>query len=350
MPEWGPTRLPDAARDPWFDTLRDPVTATAALHFCMPHQVVPLAGALNLNYSMFEATRIPRSWVAHNLRHDLVVVPTESSRRAWIATGFPDDRITLCPLGVDPTRFRPDAEPLALTNPRGRPLHDYRVRVLNVSEPSPRKNLAALLRVWIRATTTGDDAILIVKLARYSAARTVKFLRDLDAAERAVGKARGDAAPMLFYDQVLGDAEMPGLFAGATHYWSMSHGEGWDQPMMQAAATGLRLIAPAHSSYPAYLDDSVATMIPTRTVPAEVDGDEGLARIYGGAEWWEPDEEAAAAAIHAAVRGGEARRPTARERIAAGFTWDHATDRLVAILADVHQRHGRPFDETAARL
>ena len=101
------------------------------------------------NYSMFEATRVPRRWVAHNLRHDLVVVPTASSRHAWLESGFPADRIRLCPLGVDPGRFRPDAEPSRLTDASGRLIRDYRVRVLNVSEPGPRKNLAALLRVWI---------------------------------------------------------------------------------------------------------------------------------------------------------------------------------------------------------
>lgn len=343
IPEWGPSRLPDGARDPWFDTLHAPVAATAAVHFCMPHQVKPVTDLLTVNYSMFEATRIPRRWVAHNLRHDLVVVPTASSRQAWLASGFPDHRIRLCPLGVDPGRFRPDAEPLELTDGSGRLIRDYRVRVLNVSEPGPRKNLAALLRVWIRTTTASDDAILIVKLGRYSADRTLRFLRDLDAVERGLGKSRREAAPMLLYDQVLADSEMPGLFAAATHYWSMSHGEGWDQPMLEAAATGLRLFAPAHSAYPTYLDESVARMIPARQVPAMPDADDGLARLFQGADWWEPDEAAAEEAVREAVSGADGVRPTARERIVLEFTWEKATTRLITILGELYERHGRRF-------
>jgi glycosyltransferase involved in cell wall biosynthesis len=343
LPEWGPTRLPEAARDPWFETLGTPVPATAAIHFCMPHQVTPIAGVLNVNYSMFEATRIPTSWLVHNRRHDQVVVPTASSRDAWLARRFPADRIALCPLGVDPRRFRPEAEPLALTDRSGRTIRDHRVRVLNVSEPGPRKNLAALLRVWIRTTTPSEDAILIIKLARSSPTRTVQFLRDLDAVERSLGKSRRDAAPMLFYDQVLADWEMPGLFAAATHYWSMSRGEGWDQPMVEAAATGLRLLAPDHSAYPTYLDSTIAAMIPARRVRATLGDDEELAPLFRGADWWEPDEEAAGDALREAVSGADEGRPTARARVVGEFTWEHATTRLIDILAELHRRRGRPF-------
>ena len=143
VPEWGPGKLPDDRRDPWFDALALAVDESAAvLHFCMPTQVVIAPGRPNVNFTMFEATRVHAAWVAHNLRHDLVIVPTESSRQAWLASGFPGERIRLCPLGVDATRFRPGIEPLDLTDRRGRRVADYAVRVLNVSEVGTRKNLA----------------------------------------------------------------------------------------------------------------------------------------------------------------------------------------------------------------
>jgi len=339
IPEWGPSRLPEAAREPWFDTLGKPVPASAVLHFCMPHQVVRARGRLNVNYTMFEASRIPAQWLAHNRRHDLVLLPTESSRQAWLAAGFPDERIKLCPFGVDSERFRPDASPLELADRRGRPVGEYRVRVLNVSELGPRKNLAALLRVWIEATVPDDDAILVIKVGRYSMSRTVALMRDLELAEREIGKSRRDAAPILFVDRVFADDEMPGLFAAATHYWSMSHGEGWDQPMAEAAATGLDLLAPAHSAYPAYLDDRVARMIPARPVPARVEGDVGLARLFAGATWWEPDPVEAAAALREAIEG-RGRRASARSRMVARFTWEHAAARLLAALDELQSRRG----------
>lgn len=343
VPEWGPVKLPDDRRDPWFDTLSTPVNASAMLHFCMPHQVRVVKGMLNVNYTMFEATRIHRIWVQHNLRHDSVILPTDSSKQAWVESGFPEDRIRLCPLGVDPNRFHPDVGPLELTDRHGREVRDYRTRVLNVSELGPRKNLLGLLRVWIRTTMANDDAILIIKLGRYLPGWTIRLMREMDAVERALGKTRKESAPVLFYDRILADSEMPGLFAAATHYWSMSYGEGWDQPMMEAAATGLRLLAPRHSAYTTYLDQSVARMIPARRVPA-VFGESGWFRgIFEGAEWWEPDEEAAAEALREAVSGADEDWPTARARISAGFTWEKATTRLVAILKELYEQHGRRF-------
>src|SRR5262245_24880408 len=67
VPQWSPVKLAPDQRDPWFDTLGAPVEARTVLHFCMPHQVRSTPGLLNVNYTMFEATRIPASWVACNL-------------------------------------------------------------------------------------------------------------------------------------------------------------------------------------------------------------------------------------------------------------------------------------------
>jgi glycosyltransferase involved in cell wall biosynthesis len=342
VPDWGSAALPSECRDPWFDMLGAPVNAQAVLHFCMPPQVRPARGRLNVNYTMFEADRIPESWVRRNRSHDLVILPTVSSRDAWTASGFPPGRIRLCPLGVDADRFHPAVEPLPLSDRQGRPVREYRTRVLNVSEISPRKNLLALLRAWLLATTRDDDAILIVKVGRFPPGGAVRLMRDLGAMERAVGKTRRESAPMLFLDQILSDGAMPQLFAAATHYWSMSHGEGWDQPMVEAGATGLRLIAPMHSAYTAYLDTSVARMIPARLVPARADGGGSVGPLFEGARWWEPDEGVAADAVREAVRGEDRAAPTARARIAS-LTWEKATATLMAILEELHRRHGRPF-------
>lgn len=340
IPEWAPVKLPPDRSDPWFDTLGAPVESRAVVHFCMPHQVRRVAGLLNINYTMFEATRIPASWVGENLGHDRVVLPTASCEAAWLESGVPRNRIRICPLGVDVERFHPAAQPLDLVDRQGRLVGEYRTRVLNVSEWGPRKNLIGLLRVWIKATTPADDAILIVKLGGLLPAGVLRLLRDLDAMERAIGKTRRESAPVLFVDRILADWEMPGLFAAATHYWSMSHGEAWDQPMTEAGATGLALIAPRHSAYPSYLDDSVATLIPARRVPARFHGHADVAPLFVGAEWWEPDEEAALQAVRRAVSGTDRPRRTARDRLAAGFTWTQATRRLVAIVEEIHAERG----------
>jgi len=343
VPHWHPVKLPPDVRDPWFEQLVSPVPAASVLQFCMPHQVVAGEGRLTVNYTMFEASKVPAGWVARGRDCDLVVVPTRSSLEAWLASGYPRGKLRVCPLGVDVGRFGPATEALPLPAQGGRPVSDYRVRVLNVSDSMPRKNLAGLVRTWISATSAGDDAILIVKVGPATREATSALFRRLAIMEQTLGKRRDQAAPILFVNRLLADAEMPGLYAAATHYWSMSHGEGWDQPMTEAAATGLRLIAPAHTAYLDYLDSDVAQLIPVRAVPADARPDPWTAELFEGASWWTPDEDAAGQALRNAIDGRDQPAASIRDRLASSFTWPQAGARLVEILTELHREHGRRF-------
>src|SRR5665213_14204 len=119
IPSWSPARLPPELLDPFFDTLNAPCDSQTVLHFCMPHQAARVPGKLNANFTMFEATRVPARWIAENRKHDLVIVPAESSREAWIASGWPAHRISLCPLGINPALFDGSPAPMALSVENG---------------------------------------------------------------------------------------------------------------------------------------------------------------------------------------------------------------------------------------
>lgn len=335
VPEWNAGSLPDHLRDPWFEQFNQSVDARITLHFVMPFQVIDDGRTLSVNYTMFEATRVPTDWINHNRTHRRVIVPTESSRRAWVDSGFPAESIQICPLGIDPARYAVKAAPLPLNTQSGRPVATYRTRFLNVSELVPRKNLIGLLTAWLLATHRDDDALLMIKLAVYARDRFEPFMQQLKQIERRCGRRFRDAAPIEFLFDILADRELPRLYAAATHYISLSHGEGWDLPMIEAAASCLSLIAPDHSAYRAYLTSEIATLIPSREVPARFAGDPELRRFFAGANWWEPDVEAAAEAIHDAIRRPDETRSSAREHILAHFTWEQSTMRLIEILSEL---------------
>jgi len=311
---WSRDVLPSEKSDPWFESLDAPVGSQIALHFCMPHQVCSDPDKLNVNFTMFEASRVHSIWVRKNLTHDLVILPTESSRRAWEDSGMPAHRIRLCPLGVDTSIFGPSPEASGPGLPR--------TRFLNVSEFNSRKNLAGLLRSWMRATRPGDDALLTIKTGR--SFRTACIPAGLDR-----------AAPVHILRSTLADPEMAHLYRAATHYVSASFGEGWDQPMMEAASTGLRLIAPDHSAYREYLDPAVATMIPARAVPVVYDSSAEAAQLFENAQWWEPDEEALAASIRNAIEGADVPQTCVRDRIVSRYSWTAAARRLIEILTEL---------------
>jgi len=329
LPNWSATRLPEETREPWLDSLDQDCGARTVLHFSMPNQVIRSADKANANYTMFEATRVPESWVEANKRHDVLILPTESSKRAWVDSGMPEHRIRLCPLGVDPEVFSGRAAPLEL---KGVSPDKHRVRFLNVSAVSARKNLVGLLEAWVRATSRSDDAVLIVKVGFHEPGTVERLEQQIRGLSQRLPKRLEDAAPVRFVYDSFSDVEMPRLFAAATHYISMSHGEGWDQPMTEAAASGLTLIAPAHSAYLTYLDASVASLIRCREIPVVHDGEPATVALFQGANWWEPDLDQAIELIRAAIQGRAQPASSARERIVRDFTWAQSARRLIEIL------------------
>jgi glycosyltransferase involved in cell wall biosynthesis len=289
---------------------------------------------------MFEASRVHPAWVRANQHHDLVILPTESSKRAWVDSGFPAHRIRLCPLGVNAELFSGHVQPLDL---EGASRLDYGVRFLNVSEFNSRKNLTGLLEAWILGTSRQDDAILIIKLGCYEAAARERLQDQIRLLEQRLPKRAVEAAPVLVISRFFRDAEMPRLYAAATHYISLSHGEGWDQPMMEAAASGLKLIAPAHSAYLAYLDSSIARLIRTREVPARFEGNADTAKLFNDACWWQPDRDHAIECIRDAIAGRDGGQVSPRDQIVREFSWTRATQRLIAILDEVQGLKAQPL-------
>ncbi|PWC55052.1 hypothetical protein TSH7_30470 [Azospirillum sp. TSH7] len=315
--------------------LGDPVRARLALSMLTPLLVEPVPGLPTVNYTMFEGPRIPTAWAACSRTHEMVIVPTDSSRLAWIAAGHPEDRIRVCPPGIAPHPADAAARPLAVAGPRGRDVMDYRVRVLNISDFVARKNLDGLLRVWLRATRAGDDAILILKVGKGGSALAGEIRRLVDRCIHATGRRLEEAAPIVLLTDRYDEAALAGIYAMATHYLSLSHGEGWDLPITRAGCLGADLIAPRHSAYTAYLDDRVAHLIPCATGPALMPYSSDYYPPFHGLDWWHPDEDAAADILARVIRDPEGERRDAARHLMDNFTWDAAARRLLDALDGV---------------
>ncbi|HKS08904.1 MAG TPA: hypothetical protein VJS13_05105 [Pyrinomonadaceae bacterium] len=326
--------LPAELRETWFDSLNAPVDAHTVLHFTMPNHAWARRGKRNVNYTMFEADRIPRQWAECAAAHDLIVLPTESSFNAWSRSGVPEERLRICPLGVDGQFFSAPAEPLPLTTTDGRPVACYRTRFLNIAELRPRKNHLGLLRSWIRATKRDDDAVLLLKVSVFQPGVLEQFQSDVMEMQQRLGRSLTDAAPIVVLAQTVTNEMMRSLYATATHYISMSRGEGWDQSMMEAAAAGLQLVAPEHTAYLSYLNDREAYLIPTSLQPVRFEGRMGIEdRIFfDGLGWWEPDEDAAVEIIRSIVGRTASIKASPQARIIRDYTWAKAAAQLIEII------------------
>jgi glycosyltransferase involved in cell wall biosynthesis len=331
---WSPD-LPPTGGDDLLGRHTEPVDADVAVHFMMPDRCRPVPGLPNVNYTMFEATRIPPSWVERALEHDLVIVPSETCRRAWQDSGVPAARLRVCGLGVDGAFFAGPATPLDLADHRGRPVRSYRTRFLHVGELRPRKNHLGLLRTWLRATSSGDDAILVLKSAA-PPHLVAAFRQDVARMVNRAGREFSDAAPVLFVNDVFDDQQMRALYRMATHYISMSHAEGWDMPMMEAAASGLSLLAPDQPTYRGYLGQSDADWIRCHEADVHFEGQAGSEDLayFRGLRWWQPDEADAARLLASVIASGRGCPPPTR-RMLTDFTWARASHRLLGLLGEL---------------
>ena len=329
---WSP-ELPPDQRPAWTEGVGATVEAETVLHFTMPHHAQPLPGRRNVNYTMFEANGIPPDWVRRALEQDRVVLPTTACRDAWTASGVPEPHLRIAPLAVDAAHFARPAEPLALTTADGRGIDACAVRFLNVAEPRPRKNVLALLRVWIRATRPDDDAVLVLKPSLFHPAAFDQFAADVQTMQRTLGRSMHDAAPVVVLPAVLSEEQMRALYAAATHYVSLSHGEGWDQPMMEAAVAGLGLVAPRHTAYVEYLRDDEVEFVPTWPAPFRSEGRMGAEDelFFRGLSWWDPDEDAAVEIVRRIV-DGRSEKASPGARLAAEYTWERSARKLLAAL------------------
>ncbi len=326
---WNPVVLPEK----WLSTISSFPSSqkekpSLCLHFTMPDQVALCEGILNVNFSMFEATSIPLTWRMHSEQHDHIIVPTLSSANAWIRSGIDKNKISICPLGVDPEIFKPGIIPMDLGVIAGKPVHEYGVRILNVSDFIPRKNIAGLLRAWLEATDNSDDAVLILKPGLYHRDMALWVENEIAGIEEKAGKKFTQAAPICWITDLLPPDVMPSLYAAGTHYISMSHGEGWDLPMMEAGACGLQLIAPRHSAYENWMDEEWTTFIPS----TEIDVPEEHPSVFlNGLRFWQPDHTAAVEIIRLTVKG-KLTVGAASDAIRNNYTWGNTTKCLLEIL------------------
>ncbi|MCW3084631.1 MAG: hypothetical protein JWP12_1997 [Bacteroidetes bacterium] len=327
---WNPVVLPDD----WLSTTSSFPSSqkekpSLSLHFTMPDQVALCEGMLNVNFSMFEATSIPSKWIMHSRQHDHIIVPTLSSANAWVRSGINKNKISICPLGVDPEIFKPGITAMDLATIAGKPVHEYSVRMMNVSDFIPRKNISGLLGAWLEATNSSDDAVLILKPGFYHDDMNAWMQNELAGIEKKAGKKFEQAAPICWITDLLPPDVMPSLYATGTHYISMSHGEGWDLPMMEAGACGLQLIAPGHSAYENWMDEEWTSFIPSKEIDVPEDHPFTL---LSGLRFWQPDHDAAVEIIRLAVKGKPLTAGFASDAIRNKYTWANTTTRLLEIL------------------
>lgn len=304
--------------------------ADVTLRHAWPPALGPVHQGRVAQFLHWEYGAPPLGWVRAQREHlDEVWVASRHVRDGMLAGGMDPERVTLVPLGVDPERFRPGAEPLDLDD------RAPGVRLLFVGGLIWRKGIDLLLAAYTRAFTARDDVTLVIKSF---GARGPYVPQEADAQVRAL-QADPRAPRILHLTDPLPDGDMPRLYAACDALVQPFRGEGYGLPIAEAMACGLPAIVPDRGAARDFCGPGTAILVPSRPVPVESATIGGML-VAGRPEVVEVEVADLVAAMRSVVAdpaGARAIGDAAAAHIRSGHTWDRtaavAAGRLRALAA-----------------
>jgi len=252
--------------------------------------------------------------------------------------------IRVIPLGVDVERYKPGLEPFKF----GMALKGF--RFISVFRWSYRKGYDVLLRSYLEEFSADDDVSLLlvsrsVDCPEHQGAD--RILEDFKAIREGIGKEDHELPHVALYNQPIPEQQMPSLYNAAHAFVLISRGEGFGLPYVEAAASGLPLIASNCSGQSDFLEDDNAYLVePEGFVTAEVTGNmhrmAKACRFYEGQPF--PNFGASSIAqtqahmrsVYENYGEAQAKAVRLRETIVNNYTWNTMVDRVYNRLREIY--------------
>ena len=253
-----------------------------------------------------------------------MVTPSRWSALAYERFGLPRERIHVVPHGIDPAVVRPDVTARNVAR-EALGLRDAFV-YLSVGAMTWNKGVDVLLAAFARIAETEPEARLFLKGADalYPSREMVRSVLDNLSA-----RARETVVARLIYNGDTYSARMMAdLLRAADSYVSPYRAEGFNLPVLEAAACGVPVICTEGGPTDEFTQESFARRIRSR--PARMPPEASEVGDY-----LEPDLDHLVELMRQALREREdaARRGAAGAAyVTENFTWERVTDRLLEAL------------------
>ena len=249
----------------------------------------------------------------------LVVTPSRWSAEGFLRHGFPEERILVVPHGVDVARFHPDPDRrLALKEWLGVQGFVF----LSIGAMTGNKGMSFLLRAFAVVARQRPEVHLFLKGSDHiypSGHMLNQLLEALTPAEQAAIQGR-----LTYHGTPLSMDDMASLYQAADAYVSPYRAEGFNMPVLEAAACGLPVICTRGGATDDFVEDTFAKRIESRTVSFDLDG--------LSAERLDPDFDHLVTHMLTVVDDAawrEAASTAAAEHVRRHYTWEQVTETLL---------------------
>jgi glycosyltransferase involved in cell wall biosynthesis len=190
----------------------------------------------NIQWIVFESTKIPENILAVCQTSEQVWVPTDWGRSILIANGIRPDRIRVIPEGVDSDLFH--------THGRKPYTKDRPFRFLSVGKYEQRKSLDETIDAFAQVYANTPAIELVIK-SNYFINHDRK-LNDLKE------KIKNFSNIKLLWGEMISD-DLANLYRSCDAFVLPSKAEGWGLPLIEAAASGLPIITTFYSGHTEFL-------------------------------------------------------------------------------------------------
>lgn len=179
---------------------------------------------MKILFTMMETRRLHKDYVERCNCADEIIVPTRWCKDTFEESGVKKP-ISVVPLGVDTSIYKPDVEPISFS----KPTKDF--VFLSVFGWSLRKGYDVLLRAYLEEFTADDPVTLVISSRFFGSTDESKKQVIRNDIKHVSSMVRNTNKPqVVLFGDVLSDPMMPRLFAAADCYVLISRGEGFGLP------------------------------------------------------------------------------------------------------------------------
>ncbi|HEY8216376.1 MAG TPA: glycosyltransferase [Acidimicrobiia bacterium] len=294
-----------------------------------------------LAHTVWETDRLPEHWPPLLDGADRVIVPTEWSRKVFVASGVTAPVVVVPHAACDPV---PGDGGVPLDLP------PELVVFYTVARWDQRKEPAAVVRAFLDAFTADDPVALVVKTTpftqypteeQWGQASSLSGTTMLEIA-RLVREHRRPPLVRVEIDDWR-PSRLAGLHTRGDCYVSLSHGEGWGVGAFDAAAYGNPVVITGWGGQLAFLDRDSAFLVDHTLEPVQ----HFEPRSYASEQRWAvPRIDHAVELLRAVARDLDAARRKAA-LLRAKVLHDYSSSRVAATLLDAVPELGAAVDTYA---
>ena len=245
----------------------------------------------NIQWVVFESTRIPETiWPAIQ-GADRVWVPSAWGHSVLTAHGIDADRIRIMPEGVDGSRFHAHGR-----RPRtvARPL-----RFLTVGKYEQRKGIDETIEAFAQVYANQPHTELVIK-SNYFTNHRQKY----DALQHKISKLGLNNVSLLWGEMT--ETQLANLYRVCDVFVLPTHAEGWGLPLIEAVAAGLPVITTMHSGHTEFLQHVADSVLPVAHAMTRIDCPEYCSyypdSMNDWGVWARPNVDSIAACMQQACR------------------------------------------------